>query len=310
MNIVFMGTPDFASGILEALRDGDYHIAGVVTQPDKPVGRKKEPVPSPVKKVALEIGCPILQPVKVREAESVQAIRALEPDLIVVAAFGQIISKEILDIPKFGCINVHASLLPAYRGAAPIQQAILDGREESGVTIMKMSEGLDTGDMISKIVVPIEKKETGGSLFDKLAKAGAELLIKTIPTIVDGSAVYTPQPEESTTPYAAMLTKAMGKIDWNNTAETIERQCRAMNPWPCTYTGLDGKNLKIWECHVEKADLEGEAGTILRQDRKGIYVQTGRGILCLDEVQMEGRKRMKTADFVRGYVLRHNKFDQ
>lgn len=309
MKIVFMGTPDFAANILRALREADFEIAGVVTQPDKPAGRKKEPQPSPVKKEAESIGCPILQPVRVREPEAIHALAELKPDMIVVAAFGQIIPKEILDMPPYGCINVHASLLPAYRGASPIQQAIRDGLSETGVTIMKMDEGLDTGDIISSIRVPIDREETGGSLFDKLSHAGSVLLAETIPAILEGTAVCTPQPKESPTPYAAMLTKKMGKIDWSCPAEEIERQCRAMNPWPCTYTGLDGKILKIWQAHVEKPDLQGEAGTILRQDRKGIYVQTGRGILCLDEVQLEGRKRMSTSDFIRGYVIRHNRFD-
>ncbi|MDO4478239.1 MAG: methionyl-tRNA formyltransferase [Lachnospiraceae bacterium] len=310
MNVVFMGTPDFASGILKALHEAGYTISGVVTQPDKPVGRKKEPVAGPVKQEALAIGCPIFQPVKVRTPESVEEVAAMKPDLIVVAAFGQIIPKSILDMPKYGCINVHASLLPDYRGASPIQRAILDGRKETGVTIMRMNEGLDTGDIISKVVIPIDQEETGGSLFDKLAEAGAKLLLDTIPTIVDGTATYEPQPEKSPTPYAAMLTKAMGRIDWTQSAEEIERQVRAMNPWPSAYSTLDGKGFKIWKAHVEKPDMEGEPGSILRQDRKGLYVQTGHGVLCIDEVQMESRKRMTTADFFRGYVIRSDRFEE
>ena len=223
MKIVYMGTPDFAVNPLRALAQNGYEVAGVVTQPDKPKGRGKTMLPTPVKEEALKHGFPVFQPEKVRDPQFVEILKELAPDIIIVAAFGQIIPKSILELPKFGCINIHASLLPKYRGAAPIQQAVIDGEKESGVTIMKMGTGLDTGDMISKITVPLAADETGGSLFDKLADAGAKLLIDTLPHIFDGTAVYEKQPEESPTPYAGMITKQMGKMDFGKSAQELER---------------------------------------------------------------------------------------
>jgi methionyl-tRNA formyltransferase len=312
MNVVFMGTPDFAVETLRAIVKAGYPVTGVVTKPDKPRGRKKEIVPGPVKAEALKLGLSVYQPVKVREPEAVKKIEEMKPDLIVVAAFGQIIPKEILDYPKYGCINVHASLLPAYRGAAPIQHAILDGQKETGVTIMRMNEGLDTGDIISREVYEIRADETGGSLFDHLSALGADLLIRTIPSIVDGSAVYTPQPSESTTPYASMIKKEDGLIHWDKNADEIERQVRGMNPWPSAFTYLDGKILKIWKSHAADEtetqnlpDARTKApGEILGDDTKQLLVQTGDGILSLDEVQIAGKKRMAAADFLRGYRIR------
>ena len=309
MNIVFMGTPDFAVGTLAAIADAGYPVTGVVTQPDRPRGRNKELTPGPVKAEALRRGLLVYQPARLRGEEPVEAIRKMKPDLIVVAAFGQIIPGEILEMPRFGCVNVHASLLPAYRGAAPIQRAILDGCEESGVTIMQMNAGLDTGDIIARRAVPITKETTGGSLFDALAAEGAKLLIETLPSIENGTAVRTPQPAESTTPYAAMISKADGKIDWGKSGEEIERLIRAMNPWPSAWTILDGKVLKIWRARVEKPELEGTdatCGRIVRQDARGFYIQTGQGILVPEEVQLEGRKRMTAAEFLRGFVIRNN----
>ena len=306
MRVVFMGTPDFAVGTLEAICDTGYEVVGVVTQPDKPKGRGKELVPTPVKTAALARGLSVYQPRKIRDAEAIERIRQMRPDVIVVVAFGQIIPKEILDMPPFGCLNVHGSLLPAYRGAAPIQWAVLNGEKESGVTVMRMDEGLDTGDMISKKVVILEKDETSGSLFDKLSAEGAKLLVETLPSVFDKTAVYEKQPEESPTAYAGMIQKSMGEIDWKRSAGEIERLVRGMNPWPSAYTKLDGKNLKIWKAHIEKPELTGETGKIVRMDNKGLYIQTGQGILCVDELQMEGKKRMKTGDFLRGYVVRNN----
>ena len=245
MKIVYMGTPDFAVPPLKALVEAGYDVAAVVTQPDKPKGRGKTMVPTPVKEEALKHGIEVYQPLKVREPEFQEILTNIGPDMIVVAAFGQIIPKAMLELPKYGCLNIHASLLPKYRGAAPIQQAIIDGEEASGVTIMKMGMGLDTGDMISKVVVPITAEETGGSLFDKLAEAGAKLLIETIPSVVDGSAVYEKQPEESPTPYAAMITKQMGLLNFEKDAKELERLVRGMNPWPSAYTFLNGKTLKV-----------------------------------------------------------------
>lgn len=306
MRVVFMGTPDFAVGTLEALIAEGHEIRAVVTQPDKPKGRGKTLMPTPVKEVALKHEIPVLQPVKVREPEFVEQLRTMEPDVIVVAAFGQIISRDLLELPKYGCINVHASLLPAYRGAAPIQWAVINGDRESGVTIMRMNEGLDTGDMIDKVVVPLAEDETGGSLFEKLSHAGARLCVKVLEDLEAGRAVCTQQPEESTTAYAAMITKKMGEICWQRPAEEIEQLIRGLNPWPSAYTYLDNKSLKLWKATVEKAEEETEnavPGQVIRADKNGLCICTGDGILNVLELQLEGKKRMETAAFLRGYSI-------
>lgn len=304
MKIVYMGTPDFAVNPLHALAEAGYEVAGVVTQPDKPKGRGKSMLPTPVKEEALKHGFPVYQPVKVRDPEFLQVLEKLDPDIIVVAAFGQIIPKSILELPKYGCINIHASLLPKYRGAAPIQQAVIDGEKESGVTIMRMGTGLDTGDMISRIVVPIAKDETGGTLFDKLAEAGAKLLVETLPHIFDGTAVYEKQPEESPTPYAGMITKQMGLINFGKSAAELERLVRGLNPWPSAFTFWNGKTLKVWESFVVKSEETGaeksEPGTVVKTDKKGIYVACGEDVLVLSQVQLEGKKRMDADAFLRG----------
>ena len=302
MKIVYMGTPDFAVNPLHALAEAGYEVAGVITQPDKPKGRGKTMLP--VKEEALKHGFPVYQPVKVRDPEFLQVLEKLDPDIIVVAAFGQIIPKSILELPKYGCINIHASLLPKYRGAAPIQQAVIDGEKESGVTIMRMGTGLDTGDMISRIVVPIAKDETGGTLFDKLAEAGAKLLVETLPHIFDGTAVYEKQPEESPTPYAGMITKQMGLINFGKSAAELERLVRGLNPWPSAFTFWNGKTLKVWESFVVKSEETGaeksEPGTVVKTDKKGIYVACGEDVLVLSQVQLEGKKRMDADAFLRG----------
>ena len=303
MRIVYMGTPDFAVNPLHALAEAGYEVVGVVTQPDKPKGRGKTMLPTPVKEEAMKHGFPVFQPVKVRDPEFQEVLEGLEPDIIVVAAFGQIIPKSILELPKYGCINIHASLLPKYRGAAPIQQAVIDGEKESGVTIMQMGTGLDTGDMISKIVVPIAKDETGGTLFDKLAEAGAKLLVETLPHIFDGTAVYEKQPEESPTPYAGMITKQMGLMDFRKSAEELERLVRGLNPWPSAYTFLNGKTLKVWKCKVSTEKTDAVPGTIFLADKEGIHTACGEGVLILTEIQLEGKKRMETEAFLRGYHI-------
>ena len=303
MKIVYMGTPDFAVPPLKALVEAGYDVAAVVTQPDKPKGRGKTMVPTPVKEEALKHGIEVYQPLKVREPEFQEILTNIGPDMIVVAAFGQIIPKAMLELPKYGCLNIHASLLPKYRGAAPIQQAIIDGEEASGVTIMKMGMGLDTGDMISKVVVPITAEETGGSLFDKLAEAGAKLLIETIPSVVDGSAVYEKQPEESPTPYAAMITKQMGLLNFEKDAKELERLVRGMNPWPSAYTFLNGKTLKVWKSVVLEKETDAVPGTVLSADKQGIQVACGKNVIVLTEVQLEGKKRMETDAFLRGYAV-------
>ena len=307
MKVVYMGTPDFAVPPLEALAEAGYEVAAVVTQPDKPKGRGKTLLPTPVKEAALKHGIPVWQPAKVREPEFMEKLEALKPDVIIVAAFGQIIPEKILNLPEYGCLNIHASLLPKYRGAAPIQYAVIDGERESGVTLMKMGTGLDTGDMIARAVVPLSEEETGGSLFDKLAVAGAELLIKTLPSVFDGTAVYEKQPEESPTPYAAMITKQMGLLDFSRSAVELERLVRGLNPWPSAYTFLNGKTLKVWKAAVRggenTAEQEPAPGTVTSVDREGIHVACGKGCLVLQEVQLEGKKRMDAAAFLRGFQV-------
>lgn len=299
-----MGTPDFATGTLEEIVLAGHEVVGVVTQPDKPKGRGKTLMPTPVKEVAMKYNLPVYQPKKVREPEFVEVLRGLKPDVMVVAAFGQIISKEILEMPKYGCINVHASLLPAYRGAAPIQWAVINGDKESGVTIMQMDEGIDTGDMIEKVVVPIAEDETGGSLFDKLSQAGAKLCVKVLQDLEDGKAVREKQPEESTTPYARMIDKKMGSIDWEKPAKEIEQLIRGLNPWPSAYTRLQGKTLKIWKAEVLLEHSQEAPGQITEVTKDSIVVQTGQGRLKILELQLEGKKRMDAASFLRGYALK------
>ena len=302
MKIIFMGTPDFAVGTLEALITGGYEIALVVTQPDKPQGRKMELTPPPVKVCALQHGLEVYQPTRVREQSSMEYLKKYEPDMIVVAAFGQILPKELLELPKYGCINVHASLLPNYRGSAPIQWSILNGDAETGVTIMQMDTGIDTGDMIAKRTVPIEEEDTGGSLFDKLAEVGAKLLVDTIPSIVDGTATYTKQDEACATK-VGMIQKSQGVIDFHRSAQEINCQIRALNPWPSAYTKLHGKTLKIWKAKVVASDGNYEPGSIARITKDELCIATGEGLLSVLEVQLEGKKRMATADFLRGVTL-------
>ena len=304
MKIVFMGTPDFAVPSLKALVEAGYDVAAVVTQPDKPKGRGKSLLPTPVKEEALLHEIPVYQPQRVKNnREFLDTLREIAPDVIVVAAFGQIIPRDVLELPKYGCINIHASLLPKYRGAAPIQQAVIDGEKESGVTIMRMGEGLDTGDMISKIVIPLEKEETGGSLFAKLAQAGAELLIKTLPSIEQGTAVWEKQPEESPTPYAAMINKKMGLMDFHKSAVELERLVRGLNPWPSAYTFVNGKTLKVWKCRADEKCSGETPGTVILTDKEGIHVACKDGTLILTEVQLEGKKRMDAEAFLRGYHI-------
>lgn len=301
MKIIFMGTPDFAVGTLRSLAEAGHEITLVVSQPDKPKGRGHAMVPTPVKAVAEELGIPVFQPVKIREAKDV--LEKTEADVCVVAAFGQIIPASILHMKKYGCINVHASLLPKYRGAAPIQWAVIDGEKESGVTIMQMDEGLDTGDMLAKAIVPLDEKETGGSLFDKLSEAGGRLCVETLVKLEKGE--ITPEKQgESPTAYASMLDKKMGNIDWNKSAVVIERLVRGLNPWPSAYTHLDGKTLKIWACDVlPQSASKGESGEILEVTKDAIHVQTGDGILVLREIQLAGKARMDAGAFLRGYKV-------
>ena len=295
MKIIFMGTPDFAVGTLRSLAEAGHEITLVVSQPDKPKGRGHAMVPTPVKVVAEDLGIPVFQPVKIREAKDV--LEKTEADVCVVAAFGQIIPASILHMKKYGCINVHASLLPKYRGAAPIQWAVIDGEKESGVTIMQMDEGLDTGDMLAKAIVPLDEKETGGSLFDKLSEAGGRLCVETLAKLEKGE--ITPEKQgESPTAYASMLDKKMGNIDWNKSAVVIERLVRGLNPWPSAYTHLDGKTLKIWACDVlPQSASKGESGEILEVTKDAIHVQTGDGILVLRETSLQEKQEWMQVHF-------------
>ena len=306
MRIVFMGTPDFAVPTLTALVEGGHEVIAAVTQPDKPKGRGKSVLMTPVREKAIEYQIPVYQPVKVRDPEFVDLLKVMAPDAIVVVAFGQILPKVILDLPKYGCVNVHASLLPKYRGAAPIQWAVIDGEKESGVTTMMMDVGLDTGDMLEQKVIPLDEKETGGSLFDKLSEVGARLLIRTLEELEDGTAQFEKQPAESTTEYAEMLTKKSGNIDWNKSAAEIECLIRGMNPWPSAYTAWRGKTLKIWAASVySKKEIDEMAvpGTVVGVTKQALLVQTGDGVLALEELQPEGKKRMPVDAFLRGYPM-------
>lgn len=298
MRIVFMGTPDFAVPTLTALVEAGHEIVAAVTQPDKPKGRGKSVLMTPVKEKALEYGIPVYQPVKVREPEFVSLLRSFQADVMVVVAFGQILPKEILDMPKYGCVNVHASLLPKYRGAAPIQWAVIDGEKKSGVTTMLMDVGLDTGDMLEQRALLLDEKETGGSLFDKLSALGGEMILSTLKGLEDGTVTRTPQ-GESDTSYAKMLKKEMGEIDWSLDAVSIERLVRGLNPWPSAYSFLHGKTLKIWATDVVSGETLGTPGR-MTVTKDGLLVETGKDLLSIRELQLEGKKRMEISAFLRG----------
>ena len=305
MKIVYMGTPDYAVEALRAIIGAGHQITAVVTQPDKPKGRGKEMQMTPVKICALQHGIPVFQPVKLRTPEAVETLRGFEADVFVVAAFGQILTEEILSMPRYGCLNNHASLLPKYRGAAPIQRVILDGEKETGVTIMQMDKGVDTGDMLLRSVLPIDEKETGDSLHDKLAKEGAKLIVEALRKLEAGELVPEKQNDEESC-YAKRLHKSMGKIDWRQNAAVIERMLRGLNSWPGTYTFLHGKTLKIWESEIAEEKMEAEkapAGTVVKVEEVALYIRTGDGILKITQVQLEGKKRMEVQAFLRGYQI-------
>lgn len=303
MKVVFMGTPDFAVPTLQAIHEAGHELLAVVTQPDKPKGRGEKLAFPPVKEQALAYGVPIYQPVRIKkEPEFVELLKKLAPDVIVVVAFGQILPKEVLDIPRYGCINVHASLLPRLRGAAPIQWAIIEGEKKTGITTMFMDVGLDTGDMLLKEETEISREETGGSLHDRLAQMGGPLLIRTLEELEKGSLVRVKQKEEEST-YARMLDKALGQLDFTKPAIELERLIRGLNPWPSAYTHLNGKTLKIWkaEAVLENSDKKpGEACLVTKEE---LEIQTGSGILKVRELQLEGKKRMSTEAFLRGYEI-------
>lgn len=301
MRIVFMGTPDFAVGSLQALcESGKHEILAVVTQPDRPKGRGNKLLQTPVKEYALEQGLTVYQPQKVKTPEFVELLHELQPELIVVAAFGQFLSKEILELPKYGCINVHASLLPKYRGAAPIQYAIIKGEKESGVTIMQMDIGMDTGAMLDKVVVPIAENTTMGELHDALREQGAALLLQVIDKIAAGTAVAEPQDNEQAT-YATLLDRSMEHIDWSKTAQEVHNLIRGFNPAPSTFTKLpNGKSLKIWGSKMTGKSSAAAAGTVIETGKHSFFVACGEGVLEITEVQPESKKRMPAQVFLNG----------
>lgn len=302
MRIVFMGTPDFAVPTLESLLESEHQVVGVVTQPDKPKGRGGKVQMTPVKELAVKYDVPVHQPVRIKEEESYEILKQWNPDAIVVVAFGQILPKRILDLPQYGCINVHASLLPKLRGAAPIQWAVIEGEKTSGVTTMYMDEGLDTGDMLLKEEIPLADTETGGSLHDKLMVLGGPLILRTLEGLQKGTISRTPQNHSKHT-YAKMLDKQLGKLDFTKSALEIERLIRGLNPWPSAYTSLGGKTLKIWEAKVVPSPEQGMPGEIVETARTYITVQTGEDALQILSLQLEGKKRMSTEAFLRGVPL-------
>ncbi len=302
MRVVFMGTPEFSVGTLERLIEAGHEVIGVVTQPDKPKGRGKVMQLTPVKEKALEYNIPVYQPFKVKEEAFIKELKAMEPEVIVVVAFGQILPKSILDMPKYGCINVHASLLPKLRGAAPIEWSIINGEKETGITTMFMDVGLDTGDMLLKSITAIEPTDTGATLRDRLSVMGADLLIETLEGLEAGTIKREKQKDEDST-YVKMLTKSLGEIDFTKSAVEIERLVRGLNPWPSAYTSLHGKTLKIWSAKVLSGDEKGKPGEVVEVTKKSLVVQTGEGRLSLLELQLEGKKRMEVDVFLRGYEV-------
>jgi methionyl-tRNA formyltransferase len=304
MRVIFMGTPEFACPTLQKLLDRGDEVIAVVTQPDRPKGRGQKTVPTPVKELAEKNGIPVLQPLKVRAPEFIETLKRMNPDLIVVVAFGRILPKALLDIPKFGCINVHASLLPRYRGAAPLNWCIINGETETGVTTMLMDEGLDTGAMLLKKTTPIDPEEDTSSLHDRLSVLGAETLSETLDLLAAGKLIPEKQ-DDSLSCYAPILKKEHGLIDWNSTARAIRNMVRGMSPWPGAFTRLDGKLIKIYKVRSDNTkcgDVD-TPGTVLKADRYGIEVACGGGSVIIDELQLEGRKRLPAGEFLAGYKI-------
>ncbi len=305
MRIIFLGTGDIGVPSLESLIDAGHEIPAVVTQPDKPAGRKLELRPSAIKTVALARGIQVLQPGKIREPAAIAQLRAFAPEVLVVMAYGQILPRAVVDIPTVACLNLHASLLPRHRGAAPIQAAIESGDQESGITVMYMAEGLDTGDILLKAPLPIGPQETGGSLHDRLAHVAPKALAEALDLLAAGNAPRIPQ-NDSLATYAAKLTREHGEIRWNASAREIDLKIRAMNPWPSAHTWIASseglRKLKVFACEKEEA-ASGSPGSVLRADRQGILVATGQGGILLHEVQLEGKRRMSAHEFLLGHPL-------
>lgn len=303
MKVVFMGTPDFAVGALEKIIEAGHEVTLVVTQPDREKGRGKEVAFSPVKECAIKHGINVFQPLKIRLPENVEELKKYEADVFVVAAFGQILSKEILDMPRYGCINIHASLLPKYRGASPIAWSILNGDEKTGVTIMQMNEGMDTGDILLQRAIPIEKKETTEGLFDKLMVLGADMITEALDKLSKGELKAVPQ-DESLATKVGKMDKTFGLIDWNEAAEVIERKIRGLYSWPSAYTFINGKRLKVFNADVTKADSTGaKPGSIIKVDKDAFTVMTGKDALTVNDIQIEGKRRMAVKEFLLGYSL-------
>lgn len=297
--IAFMGTPEFSVGVLTMLYEEGYDILAVVTQPDRPVGRKRVLTPPPVKVEAMRLGLPVIQPEKLKGSEELQEILALDPDLIVTAAFGQILPTELLDAPRLGCINVHASLLPKYRGGAPIHQAIMDGEKETGVTIMYMAEKLDAGNIISQIVTPIDETDDTGTMFTKLSIDGTALLKETLPSIIEGTNESIVQDEAQVT-FARNISREQERIDWTKSAVSIYNQVRGLHPWPVAYTKFAGDQVKVWWAQVEDQLSDAAPGEIIGLEKDRIIVQTGEGALAITDLQPAGKKRMTAIVFLNG----------
>ncbi|WP_343101466.1 methionyl-tRNA formyltransferase [Romboutsia sp. MSSM.1001216sp_RTP31141st1_G3_RTP31141_220114] len=306
MRIVFMGTPEIALGCLQKIIDEKHEVIGVVTQPDKPQNRGKKLGMPPVKELALKYDIPVYQPLKARDEEFVNVLKELNPDVIVVVAYGQILPKSILDIPKFGCINVHVSLLPKYRGAAPINWVIINGEEKTGVTTMYMDEGLDTGDMILQKEFALDNEITAGELHDKMMVVGAETLKETLDLIEKGCAPRTKQNHDEFS-YAPMMDKSLGNIDFNKSAKDIHNLVRGVNPWPSAYTTYDGKTMKVWKTKVLNEESQKAPGTILRVDKDGIKVSTLDKVILLEEIQMPGKKRVLVSEYIKGNSIDSSK---
>jgi methionyl-tRNA formyltransferase len=306
MRIVFMGTGDIGVPSLRMLLSAPEHqVVAAVTQPDKPVGRKQELHASAIKKLALEHGVPVLQPERMRRPEAIAGLRAFAPELVVVMAYGQILPREVLELPSIACLNLHASLLPRHRGAAPIQAVIEAGDRETGITVMYMAEGLDTGDILLTRSLPIRRRETGGTLHDRLALLAPEALAEALPLLAEGRAPRTPQ-EEAHATYAPKLTRQHGEIRWSAAATEIDRKIRALNPWPSAFTmvpSADGaRKLKVFGCIVHRRE-SGPPGEVLRADRHGLLVAAGEGSVLLRDVQLEGKRRMGAGEFLRGHPV-------
>lgn len=318
MKIAFMGTPDLSDIVLKALMEAGHEIVCAVTQPDKPKGRKGELTPPPVKVTAEANGIPVLQPKSAKTAEFFEELKAFAPEVICVAAYGKILPKAVLELAPYGCINVHTSLLPKYRGAAPIQWAVLNGEEKTGVTIMKMDEGIDTGDIIMVKEITLAKDETAGTLFDKLAQEGGKLLVKALEALKNGTAEFTPQNHEEAT-YVGIIDKSFGHMDFTEEPEIIERKIRGLDPWPSAFCTLLGKVLKLWKGHILSAEdidrlnsengIQAESapcGLILKASGKDFFIKAGHGVLAVDELQIEGKRRMTSEEYLRGAKIPQN----